>query len=86
MLKDQLKILDLGAWNGWLSNQLSSDGHELVTAIDYFLHERDGLAAKKYYPNEFLAIQMDLEDLSILPYNYDIIIINRGFTLFCQFS
>ena len=74
-------VLDLGAWNGWLSNRLSEAGQKVV-AIDIFMHEEDGLKAKKYYPNDWLSIQMDMNDLSVLKSCFDLIIVNRCFPYF----
>lgn len=70
------KILDVGAWNGWLSHRLAAQSHE-VTAIDYFTDEYDGLRAKKFYDLSWKAIQMDVYDLSVLNQTYDVIILNR---------
>jgi 2-polyprenyl-3-methyl-5-hydroxy-6-metoxy-1,4-benzoquinol methylase len=70
------QILDVGAWNGWLSHRLATQGHE-VTAIDYFTDEYDGLRAKKFYDLSWKAIQMDVYDLSVLNQTYDVIILNR---------
>lgn len=71
-----LKILDVGAWNGWLSYRLALQGHQ-VTAVDYFIDEYDGLAAKKFYPVQWQAIQLDLGDLSVLETPFDVVILNR---------
>jgi len=76
--KRALKILDVGAWNGWLSHRLTRLGHAL-TAIDYFDHPRDGLGARQFYSTatQWRAIQMDLRDLSVLGETFDVIILNR---------
>jgi len=70
------KVLDVGAWNGWLSNRLAGDGHD-VTAIDYFVDPHDGLGAHRKHANRWRSIQMDLEELSILAGPFDLIIFNR---------
>lgn len=59
------KVLDFGSWNGWLSNTLVNWGH-VPTAVGYFIDPYDGLGAKQFYRNDWLSVQMDLEDLSIL--------------------
>jgi 2-polyprenyl-3-methyl-5-hydroxy-6-metoxy-1,4-benzoquinol methylase len=74
----KLKILDIGAWNGWLSHNLSKLGHEVV-AFDYFKKELDGLESVQYYADQFIAIQGQINDLSIFQSKFDIIIINRCF-------
>lgn len=70
------RVLDLGAWNGWLSNRLAQLGHR-VTAIDYFVDEYDGLRARKFYDTDWQAIQMNLEDLDVLDQQFDVVIANR---------
>jgi 2-polyprenyl-3-methyl-5-hydroxy-6-metoxy-1,4-benzoquinol methylase len=70
-------VLEIGSWNGWLANNLSKKGLK-VTAIDYFTDELDGMKAKKFYQNsDWNSIQMDLEDLSVLDSQFDLIIMNR---------
>jgi len=70
------QILEVGSWNGWLSQYLARDGR-LLTAIDYFKDDYDGLGAKRHYPENWLAVQMDLADLSILTKRFDLIIANH---------
>jgi SAM-dependent methyltransferase len=70
------RILDIGAWNGWLSHRLAQDGHAL-TGIDYFADRHDGLGARGFYRTAWRAIQMDLLDLGLLDEQYDVVIINR---------
>lgn len=72
----QQRILDVGAWNGWLSNRLAEMGHE-VTAVDYFADAYDGLGAMQFYPRRWRAIQMDLQDLALLDETFDLVILNR---------
>lgn len=76
-------ILDVGAWNGWLSNRLASDGHT-VTAVDYFADEYDGLRARKFYASSWQAVQMDLLDLPALGESFDVIVLNRCVQFFPQ--
>jgi SAM-dependent methyltransferase len=80
--QSSLKVLNYGAWNGWLSNLLVNQGHQ-VTAIGYFIDPYDGLGAVQFYRNDWLSIQMDIEDLSIIDEQYDFIILNRGIS-FCR--
>jgi 2-polyprenyl-3-methyl-5-hydroxy-6-metoxy-1,4-benzoquinol methylase len=75
------RVLDIGAWNGWLSHRLALMGHE-VTAVDYFTDPYDGLGAKQFYPTIWQAIQLDLTDLSPLPPVFDRIILNRCLAFF----
>jgi 2-polyprenyl-3-methyl-5-hydroxy-6-metoxy-1,4-benzoquinol methylase len=70
------RVLEIGAWNGWLSNRLALSG-ATVCAIDYFKDPYDGLAAKAHYPNSnWTTIQMDCEDLSILKPGFQFIVFN----------
>lgn len=71
-----LTILDVGAWNGWLSHRLAALGHR-VTAIDYFVDPHDGLGARRFYSTTWRAIQMDLADLSLLDERFDVVVLNR---------
>jgi SAM-dependent methyltransferase len=75
------RVLDVGAWNGWLSHRLAQGGHE-VTAIDYFIDEHDGLGARRFYSTSWHAIQMDLSDLSLLDDSWDVVIVNRCLQFF----
>ncbi len=75
------RVLEVGAWNGWLSHHLAEAGHDL-TAIDYFVDEHDGLGARKFYRSQWRAIQMDLRDLSVLDCGYDVVIVNRCLQFF----
>ena len=70
------RVLDVGAWNGWLSHRLARLGHE-VTAVDYFADPFDGLGARRHYSTRWRAIQMDLLDLSLLDEPFDAVILNR---------
>lgn len=71
-----VRILDIGAWNGWLSHRLAGLGHDAV-AIDYFADPYDGLGARRWYGSQWTAIQMNLNDLAILPAGFDLVILNR---------
>ncbi len=70
------RVLDLGAWNGWLSHRLAAASHQ-VTAIDYFADAHDGLRARRFYRAQWRAIQMDLRDPSVLDEPFDVVIVNR---------
>ena len=75
-------VLEIGAWNHWLTNQLHKEGHQL-TAVDYFIDEFDGLGAKKHYTNNnWVSIQMNLEKLCVIDVQFDVIIVNRSVIYF----
>lgn len=71
-----MTVLDIGAWNGWLSHNLSLDGHR-VTAVDYFDDELDGLGAHRFYASRWQPIQLDLRNLSVLEDRFDLVVLNR---------
>ena len=80
------RALDIGSWNGWLANGLTKSGFEVI-AVDYFLHDKDGLGARRYYDDaSWTSIQMDLEDLTILGEDFDLIVVNRCFPYFTDTS
>jgi SAM-dependent methyltransferase len=81
--REKQRILEIGAWNGWLSNWLTGQGH-WVTAVDYFLDDYDGLGAQKHYRARWQAIQMDLTDLSVLADRFDIVLLNRCLQFFAD--
>ena len=81
--RSRLRVLDVGAWNGWLSHQLAKRGHD-VTAVDYFVDEYDGLGARRFYSSTWRAIQLDLDDLTVLDEPFDVIILNRCVQFFAD--
>ncbi len=75
------RVLDVGAWNGWLSHRLAEAGHT-VTAVDYFADADNGLGARRFYPTRWRAIQMDVRGLSLLDEQFDVVILNRCLAFF----
>jgi SAM-dependent methyltransferase len=73
--RDELRILDLGAGSGWLSNRLASRGHHAV-AVDMLDDQADGLGAAHHYTNEFVAVQADFEALPFVPGQFDVAVFN----------
>jgi SAM-dependent methyltransferase len=69
-------ILEIGGWNGWLTNRLAAMGHEVI-AVDYFSDEVDGLRAKRHYPNDWLALQTDIRDLGFFRVKFDVVVVNH---------
>lgn len=76
--KRPLKILDLGAGNGWLSNRLAARGHTLA-AVDLSVNEWDGLAARRYYETEFVCLQAEFDHLPLDDHQADLVIFNASF-------
>lgn len=77
-----LKVLDLGAGNGWLSYRLSSLGHHPV-AVDLLTNTMDGLGAASRYlphlPSAFPRFRAELDDLPFEDEQFDCAIFNASF-------
>jgi SAM-dependent methyltransferase len=69
-------VLDVGAWNGWLSARLAARGHEL-TGVDPFTDPYDGLGAHRHYRVRWTPVQLDVRDLTPLNTQYDLVVLNR---------
>ncbi len=74
----KLKILDLGAGNGWLSYRLARRGHYPV-AVDLQIGSVDGLGAHIHYDASFLPIQADFNHLPFSHRQADLVIFNASF-------
>jgi SAM-dependent methyltransferase len=77
-----LRILDLGAGNGWLSYRLALQGH-LPIAVDLLTNDRDGLGAAVHYNAHihplFPRVQAELERLPFASSVFDLVIFNASF-------
>lgn len=74
-LRRPLRIIDVGAGNGWLAYRLAQRGH-VVAAIDLLVNERDGLGAYRYYDVPFAPIQADFDALPIDDHQADVVVFN----------
>ena len=72
-----INILDLGAGNGWLSNQMSRRGH-CATAVDLTINEFDGLGVHARYDHSFTPIQAEFDYLPIEDNQFDVVIFNAS--------
>ena len=70
-----LRVLDIGAWNGWLTARLASDGHA-ATALDLFAGP-EALGARHRMPGSWRAIQADPMDPGALGERFDAVILDR---------
>jgi SAM-dependent methyltransferase len=77
-LERSLKILDLGAGNGWLSNRLAAQDDRVI-AVDLLVNERDGLGAWKQYENTFTSVQAEFNHLPVMDNFADVVIFNASF-------
>jgi SAM-dependent methyltransferase len=77
-----LKILDLGAGNGWMSYRLASLGHQPV-AVDLLTNPFDGLGAAVHYQSAlskfFPRFQAELDHLPFADNQFDCAIFNASF-------
>jgi SAM-dependent methyltransferase len=73
----RLRILDLGAGNGWLSHRMAARGHA-VAAVDLLVDDRDGLGAFRHYPSSgsFLPLQADFDRLPFPSGHVDLVVFN----------
>jgi SAM-dependent methyltransferase len=80
--KRPLRILDLGAGNGWMSYRLALQGH-LPIAVDLLTNDRDGLGAATHYKTAvepvFPRVQAELDRLPFPSSVFDIVIFNASF-------
>ena len=76
--KRPLRILDLGAGNGWLSYQLATRGHE-AAAVDLTVNSFDGLGVHPMYDVAFLPIQAEFTHLPFVDAQVDMIVYNASF-------
>ncbi len=77
-----LRILDLGAGNGWLSYRLARQGHFPV-AVDLITNNQDGLQAAEHYrqalPELFPRFQAEIDTLPFADEQFDLTIFNASF-------
>jgi len=73
-----LKILDLGAGNGWLSHRLTGRGHQ-VAAVDLLTNAFDGLGAHVYYDCAFTPVQAEFDRLPFDRGQADLAVFNASF-------
>jgi SAM-dependent methyltransferase len=71
----QIRVLDVGAGNGWLSHRLASLGHQVV-AVDRLDDELDGLGARRHYATQFVPVQADFDALPFAPGQFDLVVFN----------
>jgi ubiquinone/menaquinone biosynthesis C-methylase UbiE len=70
-----VRVLDVGAGNGWLSHRLAAFGHHTV-AVDLLDDPLDGLGACRYYPVAFTAVQADFDALPFEASQFNVVVLN----------
>jgi len=77
-----LRVLDLGAGNGWMSYRLALRGH-LTVAVDLLTNDSDGLGAAIHYSSAikplFPRVQAELDHLPFPSSLFDLVIFNASF-------
>ncbi|MEM8535234.1 MAG: class I SAM-dependent methyltransferase [Chloroflexota bacterium] len=73
-----LKILDIGAGNGWLSYRLAQREHH-VAAIDLSTDDYDGLGSHVHYNIPFVPVQAEFDQLPFAANQFDLVIFNASF-------
>lgn len=72
-----LNILDLGAGNGWLANQMAQRGHEAV-AVDLTVNDFDGLGVHPNYDRPIVPIEAEFDHLPLEDDLFDLVIFNAS--------
>jgi len=73
----ELKVLDLGAGNGWMSNRLSLRQHKPV-ALDIFNDAMDGLGAAHHYESHFPLLEAEFDHLPFRESSFDLAVFNAS--------
>lgn len=72
-----LRILDIGAGNGWMSYRLALREHRPV-ALDIFCDPKDGLQCSRHYPRGFPCIEAEFDRLPFEDATFDLAIFNSS--------
>lgn len=82
LARPTLRILDLGAGNGWMSHRLAKQGHAPI-AVDLLTNNQDGLEAAEHYqqslPSLFPRFRAELDNLPFADSQFDLVIFNASF-------
>jgi len=72
-------ILEIGAWNGWLTKHLARRSNWVVAA-DYFTANFDGIGNIESLAKNVSAVQCELEKIGqdFLPETFDLIVLNHN--------
>jgi ubiquinone/menaquinone biosynthesis C-methylase UbiE len=72
-----LRILDLGAGNGWMSHRLTLRGHRVV-ALDIFTDPLDGLGAIHHYETQIAGVAAEFDHLPFHDQMFDLVVFNSS--------
>jgi SAM-dependent methyltransferase len=74
---ESLRVLDLGAGTGWVSNRLAQLGHD-PCAVDLTVDMRDGLGAARHFAPNWPLIQAEFERLPLADAQAEVVIYNAS--------
>jgi SAM-dependent methyltransferase len=77
-LRRPLRILDLGAGNGWMSHRIATQGHNTV-ALDIFTDRLDGLGAICHYDAHISGVAAEFDRLPFCAESFDLVVFNSSF-------
>ncbi len=72
-----LRVIDLGAGNGWLSSRLAQRGHA-VAAVDLLTNALDGLGTHVHYDSIFTPVQAEFDRLPFVDQHIDLAVFNAS--------
>jgi SAM-dependent methyltransferase len=72
-----LRMLDLGAGTGWLSNRLAQLGHE-PCAVDLSCNDQDGLEAARHFDSTWLCARAEFDYLPFSDASVDAVVFNAS--------
>jgi SAM-dependent methyltransferase len=72
-----LRIVDVGAGVGWLSNRLLELGHD-PHAVDLTVDPHDGLGAARHFEHSFPCSQAEMDSLPFADGSVDVVIYNAS--------
>jgi SAM-dependent methyltransferase len=82
LAQNRLRILDLGAGNGWMSYRFRTRGHSPV-AVDILTNDQDGLGAAQHYKQRLTSLfprfQAEMDNLPFAGGQFDMVIFNSSF-------
>lgn len=76
-LGSRLRVLDLGAGTGWLSNRLANLGHD-PCAVDLSCNDRDGLKAARHFDSDWPCVQAEFDYLPFAGASVDVVAFNAS--------
>ena len=74
--QDALKILDIGAGNGWLAHRMAQRGHWVI-ATDVLDDPLDGLRATRHYPRSVRPVLAEFDRLPFANAELDLAVFNQ---------